>query len=86
MTRRLRIVFVADTVEGLGGGVVSADRFVRALRERHEVTLLAAGPPAEGKVVFPGFQLPIRAMRPSMSRIANSMVASGTHSARLCSL
>ena len=63
MTRRLRIVFVADTVEGLGGGVVSADRFVRALRERHDVTLLAAGPPAEGKVVFPGFQLPIRAMR-----------------------
>src|SRR5262249_11349067 len=63
VTRRLRIAYVADTFEGgLGGGIVSADRFVRALRERHDVTLVAAGTPAEGKVIMPGFQIPIRAM------------------------
>ncbi len=60
---RLRIAYVADTVEGgLGGGIVSADRFVRALRADHDVTLIASGAPAEGKVAMPGFQLPIRAM------------------------
>src|SRR5262244_348192 len=61
---RLRIVYVADTIDdGLGGGVVSAERFVRGLRERHDVTVVAAGAPAEGKLALPGFQVPIRAMK-----------------------
>jgi glycosyltransferase involved in cell wall biosynthesis len=36
---------------------------VEALRRRHEVTVLATGAPAPGKVCLPGFQIPIRAMR-----------------------
>lgn len=60
----MRIAFVTDTFDdGIGGGAVSAVRFVAALRRRHEVTVLASGPPAPGKVAVPGFQLPLRAMR-----------------------
>ena len=60
----MRIAFVTDTYEdGISGGVVTAVRFVEALRQRHEVTVLATGRPAVGKVVLPGFQLPLHAMR-----------------------
>ena len=60
----MRIAFVTDTYDdGIGGGAVSAVRFVEALRRRHEVTVLASGSPAPGKLVIPGFQLPLRAMR-----------------------
>lgn len=60
----MRIAFVADTFdEASGGGVVSARRFVEALRTRHEVTVLATGQPAPGKVVLPGLQLPVHAMQ-----------------------
>lgn len=59
----MRIAFVTDTYEeGIAGGVVTAVRFVEALRRRHEVTVLATGRPAPGKVVLPGFQLPLRLM------------------------
>ena len=60
----MRIAFVTDTYEtGIAGGTVSAVRFVEALRWRHDVTVVATGPPAPGKVQIPGFQLPLRAMR-----------------------
>ncbi len=60
----MRIAFVTDTYEdGISGGTVTAVRFVEALRRRHEVTVLATGAPAPGKVALRGFQLPLRAMR-----------------------
>lgn len=60
----MRIAFVTDTYEdGISGGVVTAMRFVEALRWQHQVTVLATGCPAPGKVVLPGFQLPLRSMR-----------------------
>lgn len=59
----MRIAFVTDTYEdGIAGGVVSAVRFVEALRRRHEVTVVATGAPAPGKVVIPGFRFPLKAM------------------------
>jgi len=62
----MRIAFVTDTYEdGIGGGVVTGVRFVEALRRRHEVTVVAAGAAAPGKVVLPGFEIPLRAMRES---------------------
>jgi glycosyltransferase involved in cell wall biosynthesis len=59
----LRIAFITDTMDGLGGGVVSAVRFVRALRRRHLVTVVAAGDAPDIDVHLAGFQLPLRAMR-----------------------
>ncbi|MGD9765720.1 MAG: glycosyltransferase [Candidatus Binatia bacterium] len=60
----MRIAFVTDTYEnGIGGGVVTALRFVEALRRWHDVTVIATGSPAPGKVVVPAIRLPIRAMR-----------------------
>lgn len=60
----MRIAWVTDTFdEGFGGGVVSARRFVEALRARHEVTVVTTGKPAPGKIIVPSVQLPIDAMR-----------------------
>lgn len=60
----MRMAFVTDTYEdGIAGGVVSAVRFVEALRRRHDVVVVAAGRPAPGKVCIPGFQVPLHAMR-----------------------
>jgi len=60
----MRIAFVTDTYEdGIAGGAVSAVRFVEALRRHHDVTVLATGAPAPGKVVLPGFRVPMHAMR-----------------------
>jgi glycosyltransferase involved in cell wall biosynthesis len=60
----MRIAFVTDTYEyGISGGAVTAVRFVEALRRRHEVIVVATGEPAPDKVLLPGFQIPIRAMR-----------------------
>jgi len=55
-TPRLRIAFVLDTFgEVKTGGVLSARRFVEALRRRHEVTVVAAGEPgAESSAGSPG--------------------------------
>ncbi len=59
ISRRLRIAWVIDTWDGVKtGGVVSARRFVDALRERHEVTLLTAGKSAPGRVGLPSFHVP----------------------------
>lgn len=60
----MRIAFVTDTYEdGIAGGTVTAMRFVEALRRRHEVTVVATGVEAPGKVRVRGLQLPVRAMR-----------------------
>jgi len=57
---RLRIAFVADTWDPRPGGVVSAQRMVDALRERHEVTVVSSGEPGTagpGHVVLPAFAI-----------------------------
>jgi 1,2-diacylglycerol 3-alpha-glucosyltransferase len=57
---RLRIAYVLDTYEdSSAGGVVTARRFVDALRARHEVTVVAAGPAGEGRVGLPAFYPPL---------------------------
>lgn len=71
LTSRLRIAFVADTYDdGYGGAVVSARRFVEALRIRHEVTLLSTGRPGPGRVRLPALQFPVKAMRAMRFRFA----------------
>jgi 1,2-diacylglycerol 3-alpha-glucosyltransferase len=55
--RRLRIAYVADTFGDVkAGGVVSAVRFVAALRQRHEALVVTAGPEERGPYSVPGFQ------------------------------
>jgi 1,2-diacylglycerol 3-alpha-glucosyltransferase len=57
--RRLRIAYVVDMFDGVKtGGVISARRFVAALRERHEVTVVAGGPDGPGLVGLPRFTIP----------------------------
>jgi glycosyltransferase involved in cell wall biosynthesis len=57
--RRLRIAFATDLIDGVrNGGVMSAQRFVAALRERHDVTVLAAGPTGDGVAPLPAFTVP----------------------------
>src|SRR5512142_1532424 len=59
MRSRLRIAWVLDVYDGVKtGGVLSARRFVEALRARHEVTVVATGPPGEGRVSLPAFAPP----------------------------
>ena len=56
---RLRIAYVLDVFDGVKtGGVLSARRFVEALRQRHQVTVIATGAPAEGLVSLPAFTPP----------------------------
>ncbi len=56
---RLRIAWVLDVWDGVKtGGVVSARRFVEALRERHEVTVVTSGPAGPGRVSLPAFYPP----------------------------
>jgi glycosyltransferase involved in cell wall biosynthesis len=57
--RRLHIAYAIDTYDGVKtGGVISARRFIDALRERHEVTVIAGGPPGDGRAGLPRFTLP----------------------------
>lgn len=57
--RRLHIAYAVDLFEGVKtGGVISAQRFVKALRERHEVTVIAGGPSREGLAGLPQFTVP----------------------------
>ena len=56
---RLRIAYVIDLFDGVKtGGVISAQRFVKALRERHDVTVLAGGATRDGVIGLPQFTLP----------------------------
>ena len=56
---RLHIAYVIDLFEGVKtGGVISAQRFVKALRERHEVTVVAGGPSRDGVIGLPQFTIP----------------------------
>ena len=57
--RRLHIAYAVDLFEGVKtGGVISAQRFVKALRERHDVTVIAGGPHRDGLVGLPQFTIP----------------------------
>jgi glycosyltransferase involved in cell wall biosynthesis len=57
--RRLHVAFVIDLFEGVKtGGVISAQRFVKALRVRHDVTVVAGGVSREGLVGVPRFTIP----------------------------
>jgi 1,2-diacylglycerol 3-alpha-glucosyltransferase len=57
--RRLHIAFAVDTFDGVKtGGVISARRFISALKERHDVTVIAGGPSSEGRVGLPQFTIP----------------------------
>jgi 1,2-diacylglycerol 3-alpha-glucosyltransferase len=57
--RRLHIAYATDMFDGVKtGGVISARRFVQALRDRHEVTVIAGGPSREGVVGLPRFTIP----------------------------
>ena len=59
MGRRLRIAFATDLIDGTqAGGVISARRFVAALRERHDVTVLASGAAGDGIAALPAFTVP----------------------------
>jgi 1,2-diacylglycerol 3-alpha-glucosyltransferase len=61
---RLRIAFVVDTIGGqLGGGVVAGRYVVSALRENHDVVVVAADADTDRDVRLRGFQLPLRSMR-----------------------
>jgi len=40
------------------GAAQSSSRFVQALRERHDVTVITTGEPGEGVIAFPSFNLP----------------------------
>jgi len=67
----LHIAFVADTIDdGYGGAVVSAERFVAALREENHVTVFATGPAAENRVSLRTLTLPLHAMRAMRFRLA----------------
>jgi 1,2-diacylglycerol 3-alpha-glucosyltransferase len=57
--RRLRIAYVADVYGNKPfGAAQSSSRFVTALSERHQVTVMTTGKPAEGVVIFPSFYIP----------------------------
>jgi glycosyltransferase involved in cell wall biosynthesis len=57
--RRLHIAYAIDTLDDVKtGGVISAKRFIAALRERHDVTIIAGGPSSEGRVGLPRFTIP----------------------------
>jgi glycosyltransferase involved in cell wall biosynthesis len=56
---RLRIAYVIDLFDGVKtGGVISGQRFVKALRERHDVTVVAGGPDRNGVIGLPQFTIP----------------------------
>jgi 1,2-diacylglycerol 3-alpha-glucosyltransferase len=58
-SRRLHIAYAIDTLDDVKtGGVISAKRFIAALRERHDVTIIAGGPSSEGRVGLPRFTIP----------------------------
>ncbi len=55
----MRLCWVVDVFDGVKtGGVISARRFVEALRRRHDVTVVTTGPPGPGRVSLPAFYVP----------------------------
>ena len=57
--RRLHIAYAIDTIDDVKtGGVISAKRFIAALREHHDVTIIAGGPSGDGRVGLPRFTIP----------------------------
>ncbi len=57
--RRLHIAYAVDVFDGVKtGGVISAQRFVAALRQRHDVTVIAGGPGGDGWLGLPQFTIP----------------------------
>ena len=59
---KIRIAFVADTVNGrIGGGVVSAHHVIETLRREHEVVVIGADADGPGKLR--GFTLPFTPQR-----------------------
>ena len=55
----LRIAWVVDVWDGAAtGGVRSAQRFVEALRARHDVTVVTTGPAGPGRLALPAFRPP----------------------------
>lgn len=58
--RRLRIAYVSDAFgDNSTGAVQSSLRFVEGLRRHHDITLIATGEPAPGKIVVPAYHLPL---------------------------
>lgn len=55
----MKIVFVADNVDGeKSGGVVSTRRFIDYFKETDELTVVSTGKPEHNKIVFPAFYVP----------------------------
>ncbi len=55
----MKIVFVADNVDGeKSGGVVSTRRFIDYFKETDALTVVSTGEPEANKIVFPAFYLP----------------------------
>ena len=56
---KLKLVFVADIVDGeKSGGVVSARRLMEYLKIHHDVTVISTGKEEDKKIVLPQFYLP----------------------------
>lgn len=55
----MKIVFVADNVDGeKSGGVVSTRRFINYFKKTDDLTVVSTGKTEENKVVFPAFYIP----------------------------
>ena len=55
----LKIVFVADNVDGeKSGGVVSTRRFIDYFKKTDDLTIVSTGKAEENKIVFPDFYVP----------------------------
>ena len=55
----MKIVFVADNVDGeKSGGVVSTRRFIDYFKKTDDLTVVSTGKAEENKVVFPAFYVP----------------------------
>ena len=55
----MKIVFVADNVDGeKSGGVVSTRRFIEYFKKTDELTVISTGKAEQDKVVFPAFYFP----------------------------
>jgi glycosyltransferase involved in cell wall biosynthesis len=56
---KLKIVFVADAVDGeKSGGVISARRLISFLEKKHNLTVISTGKKEANKIVLPQFYLP----------------------------